>query len=361
MNLPAVLPFLSRKNSRSLARRAAGSAILLLAAFTAEKASAYSLESGSWPAGSTVTFQMALGSAGRTLSDGNTSWDTAAAPAAGIWNQSVQRVRFVPTTNPSAPLSTGDRINTVAFASTFFGQSFGSNTLAVTYWRSMGSNITEADIIFNNRQAFDSYRGSLRSGSDIRRVLLHEMGHALGLGHPDQAGQHVSAVMNSVISNIDTATQDDIAGAQALYGAPQSSPTPTPAPTPTPTPSATPTPTPSATPGATPATKPSISLSVAPTSIRRGGVATFTFRTSVVNPNSMMIINYAMGGTTFPNYYSLSGPYRQAIIPAGAATTTVRLTSLISPKTAKTVTMTVTPGSSYNLAPNRTATVVLKK
>src|SRR6266446_2382763 len=101
----------------------------------------------------------------------------------------------------------------------------------------------EADILFNRAQSFDSYRGPLRSGSfDIQRVALHELGHALGLAHPDQAGQHVSAVMNSIISDIYTLTADDIAGGQSLYGA-RTSPTPTPSPTATPTPTPTPTPT----------------------------------------------------------------------------------------------------------------------
>ena len=88
------------------------------------------------------------------------------------------------------------------------------------------SRTVESDILFNQAQQFDSYRGALRFASngyaiaDIRRVLLHELGHALGLDHPDTHGQHVAAVMNSIISNQETVSPDDRAGAQSLYGAP---------------------------------------------------------------------------------------------------------------------------------------------
>ena len=69
---------------------------------------------------------------------------------------------------------------------------------------------------------------------DIRRVFIHELGHALGLDHPDQHGQHVDAIMNSVTSNRETLSADDTAGAQSMYGAPTPTPTPTPRPTPNP-------------------------------------------------------------------------------------------------------------------------------
>ena len=105
----------------------------------------------------------------------------------------------------------------------------------------------EADTLFNQAQTFDSYRGPLQfvahgpAIADIRRVFLHELGHSLGLGHPDSGGQQVVAVMNSIISNQEILSTDDTAGGQFLYGAPSSTPTPTP----TPSPSATPTSSPS--------------------------------------------------------------------------------------------------------------------
>jgi matrixin len=216
-------------------------AIALLMGGLACRADAYAVEGPRWPAGSVIIFQLGLGNANRTLIDGNTSWNTAAAPSLNSWNQKIQRARFNPVMNSSAPVSSGDHVNSIVFSTTIFGQSFGSGTLAVAYYRMQGSNMTEADVLFNRNQSFDSYRGALRFGSnghaigEIRRVLLHELGHVLGLGHPDQNGQHVDAVMNSMISNREALSSDDIAGGQALYGAPI-----LPGPTPTPTPNATP-------------------------------------------------------------------------------------------------------------------------
>ena len=135
------------------------------------------------------------------------------------------RLNTVPT---ATAVASGDRVNSVAFSPTIFGQSFGSNTLAVTYWSSMNGVMVETDILFNTAQTFDSYRGALQFGSngyaiaDIRRVLLHELGHAIGLDHPDSHNQHVAAVMNSIISNQETLSTDDKNGGQALYGAPAS-------------------------------------------------------------------------------------------------------------------------------------------
>ena len=53
-------------------------------------------------------------------------------------------------------------------------------------------------------------------GGHPARLLLHELGHVVGLGHPDEASQRVQAVMNSVI-HYSRLQPDDIAGIRALY------------------------------------------------------------------------------------------------------------------------------------------------
>jgi Matrixin len=247
---------LFRTMSRSATFKFLSVAFAVALSTLAPVARAYVLEGKTWPSGTVVIMQLNLGSAGRTLQDGNTSWDTAVLPVASMWNQTIQRVQVSTIVNPLVPVVSGDHVNAVVFASSIFGQSFGSGTLAVTYYTSSGTNMVESDTLFNRAAAFDSYRGPLQFAAhgpaiaDIRRVFLHEMGHTLGLGHPDTGGQHVIAVMNSIVSDQEVLAADDIAGGQFLYGA--GVPMPTPTPTPTATPASTPTATPTSTPGSGP-------------------------------------------------------------------------------------------------------------
>lgn len=200
----------------------------------------YALEGVHWPSGKVVNLQMSLGSPARKLQDGSSSWNITAVPATDEWNNSMAHAQFSYVMNSSAPVSSGDGVNSVAFTNDVFGDAFGKGVLAVTYfWHGQGNVLTEADVVFNKAQTFDAYRGPLQFSNgyaipDLRRVFLHELGHALGLDHPDQAGQHVDAVMNSVMSDTYILTADDLNGIHSLYGAP--APSGTPAPTPTPTP-----------------------------------------------------------------------------------------------------------------------------
>lgn len=176
-----------------------------------------------WPEG-TVKLRLMLGTS-PVLIDG-TNYSTSAQGAADTWNALLGSMQFQ-STIATGTASDRNRVNELAFAADIFGQPFDKDAtkaktiLAVTTTWSLGNQRTEGDIIFNTAWKWDSYPGDRRPEIvDLHRVALHEMGHLLGLDHPDEASQTVSAIMNSHISNIDTLTMDDISGAQNLYGPP---------------------------------------------------------------------------------------------------------------------------------------------
>ncbi|MDX2186171.1 MAG: matrixin family metalloprotease [Opitutaceae bacterium] len=190
----------------------------------------------SWPSGD-VRFTVALeGGPNKVtrpsggLSDGSANWDTVAADAAAAWNVPANRIEILTTSSTSAPAQ-GNNRNDIGFSDDAFGEPFGDRTLAVTFSNVGGIGnpirMVEADILVNRKQSWDSYRGRQRAGVfDLRRILIHEMGHAIGLDHPDEAAppQQVDAVMNSVAGDRDSLAPDDIAGATLLYGVPLSPP-----------------------------------------------------------------------------------------------------------------------------------------
>jgi hypothetical protein len=168
-----------------------------------------------WDAG-TVSLRLLLGDTAN-LSDG-TSYNSSARAAAQTWTDLLGTVALSTTTATGNPGS-GNGLNELAFSDKIFGRDFEENTLAVTTGRQSGNQRLEADIIFNTARTWDSYRGNQRAGSvDIQRVALHELGHLLGLDHPDENSQQVDAIMNSRIGNRDALSQDDIEGARQLYG-----------------------------------------------------------------------------------------------------------------------------------------------
>jgi len=182
-------------------------------------ADAYNLESQKWPFGDVVMYPQ-LGSNTVSLDDGATSWNQVAEYAMSDWNAVLYGVDFKVVRNSTSGISKGDGHNSMYWNSNVFGTSFGSNTLAVTSKLFKNGVISEADITFNNTKSWNSYRGNLWSNGtrDFKRVALHELGHVIGLDHPDDIGQSVSAIMNSLTSDLDHLVEDDIIGANTLYG-----------------------------------------------------------------------------------------------------------------------------------------------
>jgi hypothetical protein len=197
--------------------------IVALVLATAQTTRGFSTLGSTWPDG-VITMEMQL-AGGSNLADGSANFNAAATSALTIWNENLTRVRFAPV-NSTAGRGDGDQFNQVFFDSNYYGISFDRDLLAITTRWTLGTERVEADVVFNNAYHWDSYRGSVRANGvwDLRRIALHEFGHVLGLDHPDEHGQHVDALMNSIRGNLDTLTADDIAGIKALYGAPTGAP-----------------------------------------------------------------------------------------------------------------------------------------
>jgi Matrixin len=188
-------------------------------------AAAYALEGPSWAGQPTIPIHVQLGSpASGTLLDGFPSFDASVLQAIKLWNHYLNPgpPLIAPTVTVTGPGDHNDGITQMFFASTTYNGAFGPNVLAVTFTDSVGSTMTQTDIIFNSNVKWDSYRGELHFQAsmfiyDIQRVAIHELGHALGLAHPDQAGQMHPAIMNSIISGTDVMQDDDIQGENFLY------------------------------------------------------------------------------------------------------------------------------------------------
>ncbi len=151
--------------------------------------------------------------------------NSTAIEAARVWNPFMRRVQLAWTSQPTGEANLDNARNEVAFSSSIFGYSFGRDVLAVALISSDESRRTEADVLVNREVSWNSYRGALRRDTvDLRRVLVHEFGHVLGLGHPDQAGEAIESIMNAYVGDTELPTTDDMDGVGTLYGRGASNP-----------------------------------------------------------------------------------------------------------------------------------------
>jgi len=159
------------------------------------------------------------------LYDGSTSWEAVAYGAAYAWNKVINDSKIVVFyywyRYPSG--YSRDRVNEMFFGTSIDGSKLEYPVVAMTSYEYDPSNyqFIGAAICFNSALIWNSYWGPLNPHvNDFRRVATHELGHFIGLDHPDDYGQRVSAIMNRYESDTYTLQPDDINGAHALYGAP---------------------------------------------------------------------------------------------------------------------------------------------
>lgn len=180
-----------------------------------------------------------LGSAGTQLFNGTWTWDENIQSAAQEWNSTASGI-FIQVSggtliDPCGPRGPGHACvntgpvgdNPIFFAETACGTAFGDIIALTTNCfdpSPVQPRMVNAPIFFNRSVAWNAYDGALRPDRilDIRRVILHELGHVVGLLHPDDHGQSVRAIMNRAVSSTDRLQLDDINGVRFMYadGAP---------------------------------------------------------------------------------------------------------------------------------------------
>ncbi len=172
---------------------------------------------------------LGLGCPASPLTAWGPCWDDAAEEAAAEWNGAGAQFQFRTERRSVDPCGTDSGRNTVVFANDACGEAFGSKTLALTfYWYDSSRDVrafTKAQVFLNTDGVqWSTYAGPLPTDNfdrrihDFYRVALHEFGHVLGLGHPDDAGQSVRALMHSRVSDLYQLQTDDIDGIRHIYG-----------------------------------------------------------------------------------------------------------------------------------------------
>ncbi|MBI4294125.1 MAG: matrixin family metalloprotease [Betaproteobacteria bacterium] len=201
-------------------------AAFLLLQFLPQSAPAFVLLPEPPASGFTMNLDLEPSVPFQSIGYGITTWNKLAEMAIATWNAagigSGPDFGFLRVANPPAvgnPCAR-DGINEVRWSPDNCGFSFGDVIAITIRWIVNGLRVEE-DVLFNSNLPFDAYRGPLRYSNghwlnDFHRVAVHEFGHVVGLDHPNAAGQKVTAIMNSHMSNVDWLQPDDIAGARAI-------------------------------------------------------------------------------------------------------------------------------------------------
>ncbi|MFT6435146.1 MAG: hypothetical protein ACJAVI_003198 [Candidatus Azotimanducaceae bacterium] len=142
-------------------------------------------------------------------------WQEAFEEASLRWNDTPTSFELSTVNSSGTGFCTSLGNNSTQFQATNCGDQWGSSTLAVAATWFTGTTINKVDIVFNNTQDWDVYDGPLQfRANDFRRVAVHELGHAIGLDHSEEA----EAIMFPTSGNSYLVQLDDANTARSIYG-----------------------------------------------------------------------------------------------------------------------------------------------
>ena len=192
---------------------------VLIAALVVSSASAYVLLSPrrSWASVPTIVVDN-RGASSVTDGDGGASRTVSAITSNAAWNGSGSGTVVAAVKGSVAAWQLGDGIPMLNFRDP--ERVCKGSCLAATFTGFYtGSTIFDADIVTNTRYAWTSQGEPDGCSSEfyIEGVMVHEVGHLLGLGHTNVAGATMYPSVSSCNNNPATTEADDEAAINDLY------------------------------------------------------------------------------------------------------------------------------------------------